>query len=167
VKNAANWIKKLRLAEHPEGGYFRETYRAKESTSVEALPARYAGRRAFSTSIYFLLKSGQVSHFHRLRSDEVWHFYAGSPLRFHVFEDGGAYRRFLLGPDPGRGAVLQAVLPRGALFAAEPVRRGSFSLCGCTVAPGFDFADFEFGRREDMLARFPRQKVLIRRLTLT
>ena len=166
MRNAAYWIKTLHLAEHPEGGYFREIYRAKESIPPEALPPRYAGPRAFSTSIYFLLKSGQVSHFHRLRSDEVWHFYAGCPLRFHVFEGNGAYRRFYLGSKPERGEALQAILPSGVLFAAEPARPGSFSLCGCTVAPGFDFADFEFGRREELLGRFPRHKALILRMTV-
>lgn len=165
MRSATYWIRTLKLIEHPEGGYYRETYRAAESIPSEALPARYAGARAFSTSIYFLLKTGQVSHFHRLRSDEVWHFYEGGPLLFHVFEEGGAYRRLRLGRDPKTGDALQAVFPRGAVFGAELVRSVPFALCGCTVAPGFDFADFEFGRRGELLARFPRHKALIRRLT--
>ena len=165
MKTAADWIKTLALIEHPEGGYFREIYRAGESIPAEALPARYGGPRAFSTSIYFLLRAGQVSHIHRLRSDEIWHFYEGGPLLFHAFDES-SYRRLRLGRDPGAGEVLQAVLPRGVLFGAEPLRAGSFALCGCTVAPGFDFADFEFGRREDLLARFPRHKALISRLTV-
>lgn len=165
MKTATYWIKTLELIEHPEGGYFRETYRAGESIPAEALPSRYGGPRAFSTSITFLLRAGQVSHFHRLRSDEVWHFYEGGPLQFHLFDERGAYRRLRLGRDPEAGEVLQTVLPRGVLFGAELWRPRSFALCGCTVAPGFDFADFEFGRREDLLARFPRHKALIGRLT--
>ena len=164
MKNAAYWIKTLRLVEHPEGGYFREIYRAGESIPAAALPSRYGRRRAFSTSIYFLLRAGQVSHFHRLRSDEVWHFYAGGPLQFHMFHAGGAYRRLRLGRNPEAGEVPQAVLPRGVWFGVELLRPRSFALCGCTVAPGFDFADFEFGRREELLARFPRHKGLIGRL---
>ena len=166
MKTAAYWIRALKLVQHPEGGYFRETYRSSESIPARALPARYAGPRAFSTSIYFLLDKGQVSHFHRLRSDEVWHFYDGGPLLFHIFEDDGAYRRLRLGRGPKTGDALQAVLPRGAVFGAELVRPAPFALCGCTVAPGFDFADFEFGRRGELLARFPKHKALIRRLTV-
>ncbi len=164
MKSANYWIKKLHLIEHPEGGYYREIYRAGELIPKRALPSRYNGPRAFSTSIFFLLKSGQVSHFHRLKSDEVWHFYDGSPLLIHVFEENGKYRRFRLGRNPEAGETLQAVLRRGAWFGAEVLRPRSFALCGCTVAPGFDFADFEFGRREKLLALVPRHRPLIEKL---
>ncbi len=164
MKRADRWIEELGLERHPEGGWFREVYRAAESLPKACLPDRYGGPRAVSTSIYFLLKSGEVSHLHRLRSDELWHFYDGSPLRFHVFGTDGSYWSFLLGRDPRRRESLQAALLAGSVFGAEVVRPRSFSLCGCTVAPGFDFADFEFGRREDLLARFPRKRAAIERL---
>jgi len=161
------WIEELGLAPHPEGGWFRETYRAAESVPAGGLPPRYGGPRAFSTSIYFLLASGQASRLHRLASDEVWHFYAGGPLRFHVFGEGGTYRIFLLGCDARRGQSLQAVLPGSATFGAEVVGGRSYALCGCTVAPGFEFADFAFGRRDQLLDRFPRQRAVIERLSRT
>lgn len=158
------WIEELGLASHPEGGWFREVYRAKESVPAAGLPARYDGPRAFSTSIYFLIASGQASRLHRLASDEVWHFYAGGPIRFHVFGEDGTYRSFLLGRDPRRRQALQAVLPAGATFGAEVVGRRSYALCACTVAPGFELSDFAFARRGDLLARFPRRKAVITRL---
>jgi len=164
MKRADSWIEELGLRRHPEGGWFREVYRSAEMIPKKGLPARFGGPRAFSTSIYFLLKSGEVSHLHRLRSDELWHFYDGSPLRFHVFGEDGAYRSFLLGRDPRRREALQATLSAGSVFGAEVVRPRSFSLCGCVVAPGFEFEDFEFGRREDLLARFPRKRAVIERL---
>ncbi len=166
MRSANFWIKKLHLIEHPEGGYYREIYRAAESIPKRALPSRYARSRAFSTSIFFLLKSGQVSHFHLLKSDEVWHFYDGRPLLFHVFEKTGKYRRFRLGRNPEAGETLQAVLRRGAWFGAEVLHPRSFALSGCTVAPGFDFADFEFGQREELLALFPRNRALIEKLSI-
>jgi len=166
MRSADDWIETLRLARHPEGGFFREIYRAGESIPAEALPSRYGGPRPFSTSIFFLLKSGQVSHFHRLRSDENWHFYEGAAVVFHVFEPSGAYRRFRLGRNPDTGEAFQVVLPRASVFGAEVVRSRSFALCGCTVAPGFEFADFAFVRREELLRRFPELASLIERLAV-
>jgi len=166
MKNAEYWIKTLKLSEHPEGGHFREAYRSEESIAKKALPSRYSGPRAFSTSIFFLLKSGEVSHFHRLKSDEVWHFYEGSPLVFHMLAETGKYRQFRLGRNPEAGEALLAVLPRGVWFGAEVARPRSFALSGCTVAPGFEFDDFEFGRREEMLLRFPQHRSVIERLAI-
>ena len=155
----------LGLVPHPEGGYFREVYRSDESLAASALPVRFGGRRAFSTSIYFLLKSGEPSRFHRLRSDELWHFYAGGPLRIHILGKKGGYRSIDLGRRPAAGQAYQAAVPRGSWFGAEVLRMHSYSLIGCTIAPGFDFADFALARRSDLLKRFPRRKALIERLT--
>jgi predicted cupin superfamily sugar epimerase len=166
MKSADDWIETLKLIRHPEGGFFREIYRAGESIAANALPSRYAGPRPFSTSIFFLLKSGQVSHFHRLQSDEIWHFYEGGSVVFHVFDPSGAYRRFRLGRNPDAGEAFQAVLPRAAVFGAEVARPRSFALCGCTVAPGFDFADFAFVRREELSRRFPERASVIERLAV-
>lgn len=163
---ADEWIRALDLVPHPEGGLYRETYRAKEILAASALPRRYAGRRPFSTAIYFLLRSGEVSRLHRLRSDEVWHFYDGNPLCLHVFSPKGRYSSPVLGWRPGRGERFQYVVPRGAWFGAEVIGSDSFSLIGCTIAPGFKFADFELGEKSELIKRFPRRRCLIERLTV-
>jgi uncharacterized protein len=165
VKSAAGWIKSLRLELHPEGGYYREVYRAAESVAARDLPPRFGGRRPFSTSIYFLLKSGEVSRFHRLKSDEVWHFYAGGPVRLSMISPDGVLTAVHLGRNPAEGTRLQAVVPSGFWFGAELVRRRSYALVGCTLAPGFDFDDFELGLRADLLGLYPRYKKVILRLT--
>jgi predicted cupin superfamily sugar epimerase len=166
---ATRWIERLGLEPHPEGGFFRETHRAALVLPGEALPPGFAGPRAASTAIYFLLRRGQRSALHRLRSDEVWHHYAGGPLLVHVLETGGVGARAIrLGRDFDAGETLQAVVSAGAWFGAElaPVTPAAdFALVGCTVAPGFDFADFELARRPDLVARFPAHRELIERLT--
>lgn len=162
---AAARIRAFELSPHPEGGFYRETYRAEESFAAAALPKRYAGSRRLSTAILFLLRSGEVSRLHRLRSDEVWHFYEGNPLRLHILPPDGRYSVMVLGRMPGRRTRFQFVVPRGAWFGAEVIGSGSFSLLGCTIAPGFEFADFELGERDALLKRFPRRRRLIERLT--
>lgn len=164
MPGAAYWIRHLGLQPHPEGGCFRETYRASESIPNAALPARFAGPRAFGTAIYFLLKHPDVSALHRIRSDELWHFYAGSALTLHLFEPGGSYRRLRLGLRPARGEAPQAVVPAGCWFGAELAQPRTYALVGCTVAPGFDFADFELAQPARLQRRFPRQARLIARL---
>lgn len=162
---ASTWIRALQLRPHPEGGYFRETYRAAESIPRRALPARFPGPRAFSTAIYFLLRAGQVSRLHRIRSDETWHFHAGAPLIIHLLTPDGRYRALRLGVRPDRGEHPQAVVPAGAWFGAVLAPRGRYALVGCTVAPGFDFADFALADRADLTRRFPRHRRLIEALT--
>jgi predicted cupin superfamily sugar epimerase len=164
-ESAAYWIERLRLAPHPEGGYFRETYRSLEIVARAALPERFPGARAFSTAIYFLLPSGEVSRLHRLRSDELWHFHAGSALVIAILEPGSGAREIVLGRDPDRGETLQAVVPAGTWFGARVRDSGSFTLAGCTVAPGFDYADFDLADRATLLRQFPDQAALIARLT--
>lgn len=153
--NAEYFIKHLSLTSHPEGGYFRETYRAKESISVEASPERFAGDRSFSTGIYYLLEQGDCSGFHKIKSDECWHFYAGETLLIHIIDSNGAYRCIKFGPDLDTGEVFQFVVPANTWFASEPAPDSSFCLTGRTVAPGFDFADFEIAKKENLLASFP------------
>jgi predicted cupin superfamily sugar epimerase len=164
-KEAKYWIEKLQLEEHPEGGYFRQTYRSEVSIAQEALPAGFAGARAASTAIYFLLEGENFSAFHRLRSDEVWHFYAGDPLVVHVIEPEGNYSSILLGCDLEAGQVLQGVVRAGCWFASHVADWNSFSVVGCTVAPGFDFDDFELGKRAELVATYPQHRELIQRLT--
>ena len=163
-QDARYWIDKLKLEPHPEGGYYRQTYESELLIRSDSLPD-HSGPRAASTAIYFLLEGENFSAFHRLRSDEMWHFYAGSPLLVHVIDRAGAYSSLLLGNDPDGGQVFQAVVPAGHWFASHVGDRTSWTLVGCTVAPGFDFADFELARREQLGAQYPRHRELINRLT--
>ena len=163
---AEYWIKHLGLKAHPEGGYFREVYRSTEFIQKKGLPARYTSFRPFSTSIYFLLKSGQFSTFHRLKSDEVWHFYKGSPLQLHIIVPDGRLFSVHLGEDPENNRMLQFTIPKDSWFAARPLLEGSFTLTGCTVAPGFDFDDFEAGSREYLIKRYPQHRKLIEEYTI-
>lgn len=162
--NAAYFIKYLQLLPHPEGGYFKETYRAEESISAEALPKRFTGERSFSTSIYYLLQQGDRSVFHRIKSDECWHFYEGGTLLVHVIENDGNYYCVKLGKDIAAGDTFQFVVPSNTWFASEPAPGSTFSLTGCTVAPGFDFADFEIADKENLLSTFPQHADIIHRL---
>ena len=163
--NAAYWIKHLSLARHPEGGYFQEIYRSDELISKDSLPDRYEGPRAFCTSIYFLLQSDEFSHLHRLKSDELWHFYSGSSLTVHLIEQTGDYSFVRLGNDIEKGEVFQTVIRAGTWFGAIVDNPRSYSLIGCTVAPGFNFADFELADREKLLDLYPKHASIINRLT--
>jgi predicted cupin superfamily sugar epimerase len=131
----------------------------------EALPVEFSGARAVSTAIYFLLEGENFSAFHRLRSDEIWHFYVGEPLVVHVIDAEGKYSRILLGDDPETGQVLQAVVRAGSWFASHVADWKGFAVVGCTVAPGFDFEDFEMGKRDELVARYPEFLQIIERLT--
>jgi hypothetical protein len=166
-RTAREWIKILGLRPHPEGGYYREIYRAAERIPAAVLPARYRGPRAFATSIYFLLAGAQFSALHRMASDEQWHFYDGNALCLTTIASDGAVTRMRLGRDSARGEQFQAVIPAGNWMGARlaaPGRSG-FALIGCTVAPGFDFRDFQMGKRSDLLARYSQHRRLIISLT--
>ena len=165
ILTAKAWVEKLQLEPHPEGGYFRQTYRSDFIIPREALPLGFSGPRALSTAIYFLLEGHNFSAFHRLQSDELWHFYAGAPLWVHVIDPAGNYSRIVLGSDPEAGQALQAVVPAGNWFASHVADWSSFALAGCTVAPGFDFKDFEMGNRKELTVRYAQHKELIARLT--
>jgi predicted cupin superfamily sugar epimerase len=155
-------IARLGLVRHPEGGWYRECYRCQETVPGDALPDRFGGARSFCTSIYFLLEHGDISALHRIKSDELWHFYAGSPLTVHAITPEGDHRQWLLGA--AAGAAFQAAVPAGCWFGAE-IPAGAFALVGCTVSPGFDFADFELAERGRLEAEYPQHHALIRRLT--
>lgn len=165
MKTPNDYIRSLGLQPHPEGGWFRETYRCGEAIARKALPGRYPGARSFATSIYFLLTSDTFSALHRLRSDEQWHFYTGSALTIHVIDPSGDYRAIRLGADVECGESFQAVVPAGCWFGATVDEPDGFTLVGCTVAPGFDFSDFEMGRREELIQNHPGHRGLIERLT--
>lgn len=163
---ADDLIRVLQLQPHPkEGGYFRETYRAAETLPANALAARYGGARSISTAIYYLLTATTYSALHRLQSDEVFHFYLGAPVKMlQLFPDGNG-RTIVLGPDLQAGQQVQVTVPRGVWQGSVLEPKGDFALLGCTVAPGFDYADYEGGRREELTAQYPQFAELIRRLT--
>lgn len=150
---------------HPEGGYFVETYRSAETISCTALPQRFGGDRAFGTGIYFLLENHHFSALHRIQSDEIWHFYAGGSLEVFVIHNDGRLKVVKLGPNPDNGEVFQAVVPAGVWFGSKPASTSTYSLVGCTVAPGFDFEDFELAQRSDLLALYPQHQRIIEMLT--
>ncbi len=156
---------KLKLEPHPEGGYYRQTYRADLGLPHNALPPQFTGPRAASTAIYFLLEGENFSAFHRLRSDELWHFYLGAQLAVHVIDEHGEYSEILLGSDPEAGEVLHAVVKAGCWFASQVKDGKSFALVGCTVAPGFDFDDFELAKRKELSRLYPQHRKLIETLT--
>ena len=165
TKNASYWIEKLGLEKHPEGGYYQETYRCNLEISHENLPKRYQGSRSCSTAIYFLLEGTDFSALHRLHSDELWHFYAGSSLTVHVIEESGNYNPIKLGGNFEEGEVFQAVVKAGDWFGATVNDPQSYSLVGCTVAPGFDFNDFELGKTQELTKVYPQHQSLIEKMT--
>jgi predicted cupin superfamily sugar epimerase len=165
MANAEVWIKSLKLLPHPEGGYYRETYRSDISIPDSELPDSYSGRRSAGTSIYYLLKGGQRSLLHRLKSDEIWHHYDGSPIVLSLIHEDGSYEEILLGKNIGEGEIPQVIIKGGTWFGAFPKNDDSYSLAGCTVTPGFDFDDFELAGRQVLLAKYPELESIIKRLT--
>lgn len=157
-------IQTFQLLPHPEGGYYKETYRASESIDAACLPGRFKGARQYATAIYFLLEQGNFSAFHRIQSDELWHFYAGGSLLVHVIDAAGSLTTLRLGNDITRGETFQAVVPAGSWFASEPAQDTAFSFVGCTVSPGFDFADFELAKAAELSALYPQHTALIQKL---
>lgn len=158
-------IEKLHLQPHPEGGYFKETYRSNGVIKSDSLNADYNGERNYSTSIYFLLTSDKFSAFHRIKQDEIWHFYDGSPIRLHVITPEGNHSEHSIGKTISEGEQPQFVVYGGCWFAAEVVNANSFSFVGCTVAPGFDFKDFELKSQKQLTKQFPHLEAIITKLT--
>jgi predicted cupin superfamily sugar epimerase len=155
-------VKQLGLLPHPEGGFYAETYR---STTGFSQSGDRQGYRSYSTAIYFLLTKGNFSALHRIKSDEVWHFYLGDPVHVHSISPEGDYHCIALGNHFTKGEVPQYVVPAGWWFGSESVGEIGYSLVGCTVAPGFDFADFELAEKEKLIGKFPSQKSIIEKLT--
>lgn len=158
-------VASLELTPHPEGGFFRETWRSPVQLDKAALPAPFSGPRAAGTSILYLLPQGTFSALHRIASDEIWHFHAGSALAVDVLHADGGHRRAVCGMALGSGQQPQCVVPAGAWFGASVVGTGPYALVGCTVSPGFDFADFEMGVAAELVLRYPAHRELIARLT--
>ena len=163
--SASYWIEKLELTAHVEGGAFREVYRSELTLPKTVLPLFFQGSRSASTSIYFLLSKGQFSAFHRIASDELWHFYYGDPLHVYEIAHNGRLFTHVLGSNPEKGESFQTVVKAGSWFASAPAPGSEYALVGCTVAPGFDFADFELADLETLSTQHPDHADLIRQFT--
>ncbi|VVD96827.1 cupin [Pandoraea iniqua] len=164
MPSAAELVTSLGLRPHPEGGHYRETYRASDTVAAQALPPGFSGARNISTAIFYLLEAGDFSAFHRIRSDEIWHFHLGGTLWIHEIDPAGKLTTTCLGADVVNGEQLQHVVPAGHWFAAQPAPSTSYSLVGCTVAPGFAFEDFEMADPATLAAQWPAHRALIERL---
>jgi uncharacterized protein len=156
----------LNLARHPcEGGWFMQTWRAEEAIPSEALPARYQAARPAGTCIYYLLEPGTFSEMHRLASDEIFHFYLGDPVEMLQLAPDGSARTMILGSDLAAGQLPQLVVPKFVWQGSRLVPGGKLALLGCTVSPGFDYADYEAGRADFLTRKYPQYVDLIRILT--
>lgn len=164
LESAKTFVEKYAMQPHPEGGYYKETYRSAEIIPKVFLPKRFNGERNYSTAIYFLLEKGNFSAFHKINSDECWHFYSGEALWIYVIHLNGKLETIKLGNDVLKGEQFQAVVPAECWFASEPAPGSEYSFAGCTVAPGFDFSDFELAKSDELSKHFPQHIPLISRL---
>jgi len=165
MNDAQYWIDKLDLEPLFEGGYFKETYRSHENIDKHALPERFRDDRSFCTAIYFLLHNNDFSAFHRIKQDELWHFYIGDPLIIHIIDQRGNYSQIKLGMSLDDGEVFQAMVQHGSWFGANLKVPDSFALVGCTVAPGFNVEDLEIAQPDVLIDLFPEHRQIIEQLT--
>jgi predicted cupin superfamily sugar epimerase len=165
MRSIEKLIEHYNLQPHPEGGWYKQTYKSPETIAAAALPKRFPGDRTFSTAIYFLLEKGNFSAFHRIKSDECWHFYAGGPLIIYMIDEEGKLESVTLGIDFEKGQLFQFVVPANTWFASRPDAESEYCFVGCTVSPGFDFADFELASREELTRSYPQHRDLINELT--
>lgn len=153
---AAYWIEKLGLQKHPEGGYYKETYRDTETIETST------GKRSVSTAIYFLLEGNDISAFHRIQSDELWHYHAGGSATIYFIDGKGSLEELKIGPEDD----LQVVIPKNCWFGGRLNDKDDFILVSCTVAPGFDFVDFELAVKVDLLEDYPQYGQIIEELAI-
>ena len=157
-------IQQFDLQPHPEGGWYKQTYKSSEHIPTSALPERFSSDRAFSTAIYFLLENGNFSAFHRIKSDECWHFYTGDALLIYVIQQNGTLDIITLGNDPEKGQLFQYVVPANCWFASRPAPHSEYCFVGCTVSPGFEFDDLELANANELAALYPAHKDIISEL---
>ena len=157
-------IERYQLQPHPEGGWYSQTYKSNERVAASALPERFAGSRAFSTAIYFLLERGNFSAFHRIKSDECWHFYAGDPLHVYIIQQNGELEIISLGNDLENGQVFQYVVPANCWFASRPAPGSEYCFVGCTVSPGFEFEDLELADAGILSNEYRQHAIIIKEL---
>lgn len=158
--NAEEWITRLDMTAHPEGGYYKQSFVSDEKITTTNHPQE----RNLYTSIYFLLQSHDISHFHRLKSDELWYFHAGEAVTVHILDAKGNYRAEKLGLDIAAGERPQVLVEKGSIFGSTIEAKEAFSLVGCMVSPGFDFADFELLLQSDLLEHFPEHEEIIKKM---
>lgn len=159
------FIKNLNMIAHPEGGFYKEIYASEENITSKELKIDFEDTRILWTSIYFLLRDGEVSNFHRLKSDEMWYYHSGSPLTIYMISPNGELVTEQLGLDIENGEKPQVLVPKDYIFGSAMNNTG-YALVGCMVAPGFEFRDFELFTRKDLLQRYPDYEQTIYKLTL-
>lgn len=165
-RNSAEfWIENLKMKPHPEGGFWSLAFRSDEIIRKESLQKRFNGDRNFYSSIYFLLQGNDFSALHRLKADEVWHFYSGCALTIYTINLNGFITVRQLGNDPELQESFQFLAPAGNWIGAKPTMQDSYSLMGCTMSPAFDERDWELGKREELIRQFPQHAKLIESLT--
>lgn len=162
MKDKNYWIQKLQLESHPEGGFYKEVYRSEASTQFSTDNVNFKGERNYMTSIYFLLDGENYSAFHRIKSDEMWYFHYGDPIRVHIIDKIGVYSNFTLGFDLENQQLPSAVVEAGSWFASETLNKNGYGLVSCAVSPGFDFSDFELAT-EALMDAYPSNRNLIER----
>lgn len=160
MDNAGYWIQHLELGPHPEGGFYKETYRSSVEVPTKGLPIGYKSARRLSTSVYYLLRSEDISRLHRLRSDELWYYHAGSPLKVISIDMEGNKQSQILGNNHDKAEQFSLMVPGGCIFCAEVVDSDSFTLVSCVVSPGFEFEDFEMFDKEDLVQAYPKHAEL-------
>lgn len=158
-------VKELNLLPHPEGGYYKETYRSEAIISEACLSPDFSGGRNMATGIYFLIEKGNFSALHKIKSDETWHFYYGDALEVIEINEKGNLTITKIGSNLSKGETFQYTVKANTWFGSRVSEAGNFSLVGCTVYPGFDFNDFELAKREDLIKQFPQHSQLISELT--
>ena len=159
MAKAQDLIRQYELQPHPEGGWYKLTYKSNESIPAIALPRRFGGDRVFSTAIYFLLEKENFSAFHKIKSDECWHFYDGDPLHVYIIDQEGTLRVITLGKNADQ--TFQYVVPANCWFASRPALDSEYCFVGCTVAPGFEFDDFQLANAKELAALYPHHAGLI------
>ena len=157
--------KELNLLPHPEGGYYKETYRSKGVISNSCLPSDFSGERNIATGIYFLIEKGNFSALHKIKSDETWHFYYGDALEVIEINEQGNLKITKIGSNIIKGETFQYTVKANTWFGSRVSGNGNFSLVGCTVYPGFDFNDFELANKQDLINLFPQHQNIITQLT--
>lgn len=165
LKRSQELIQNLELQKHPEGGYYKENYRSDRNIYYQSENLDFPNGRSFGTAIYFLLKENEFSAFHRIKSDEIWHFYEGFPLEIISIDVDGNLERQILGNNLKNGESFQATVKGGKWFASRLLKAETYALVGCTVAPGFDFQDFEMADRKHLIELFPQHEEIIKELS--
>lgn len=164
MHTAEYFIEKLDMIAHPEGGFYKETFVSEETITDGDLDVNFNGTRDLWSSIYFLLRDGEVSNFHRLKSDEMWYYHSGSPLTIYMISPEGELTEKQLGLDIEKGEMPQVLVPKNYIFGSA-MNEGGYALVGCMVSPGFQFEDFELFSREELIEKYPSHSEIITKLT--